>query len=132
MKTRTVTEQDVQQAWAEMPAAFRSTHPLPHPATHEAGQAWLAKAREDCRRVIVITLDTATADMARGQCAEGRAVAAEVRPFQRMKRVLDEVAALTCEQQAPELCNGDPLDRPCEECRAEAGEGCRVACTAQG
>lgn len=94
MKTRTVTEQDVQEAWVAMPAAFRETHPLPQPATYEAGQQWLAKAREDCRRVIVITLDTATADMARGQCAEGRAVAAEVRPFQRMKRVLDEVAAL--------------------------------------
>lgn len=90
MKTRTSTEKDIEEAWAEMPAAFRQTRPIPPKASSEAKRRWMAKTREDCNKVIVIMLETATADMARGQYASGRTIAAEVRPFERMKRVLDE------------------------------------------
>ncbi|WP_346008619.1 hypothetical protein [Janibacter terrae] len=48
---------------------------------------------------------------------------------------------LAHEQQHPELYDatptgqwgqdGDPLDWPCDECGAEAGERCRPACTAE-
>lgn len=88
----TVTEQDVQQAWAEMPDAFRKTHPLPSAQTWQAGQEWSAKVRRDCNAVIVITLDTATAALARGDLS-ARFIHAEVRPFERLKRVLDAVEA---------------------------------------
>lgn len=86
-----VTEQDVQQAWADMPRAFRETHPLPQPPTWEAGQAWSAKVRKDCHAVIVTVLATATADLARGDTASAKITTHEVRPFQRLKRVLDAV-----------------------------------------
>lgn len=38
---------------------------------------------------------------------------------------------LSHEQQHPELydAEGDPIDRPCEECGAEPGEECRPDCT---
>lgn len=42
---------------------------------------------------------------------------------------------LAHQQQHPELydtADGDPIDWPCDECGAEAGEECRPACTADG
>lgn len=88
-----VTEQDVQQAWAEMPDAFRQTHPLPQSPAWAAGQAWSAKVRRDCNAVIVPILDSATADLARGDLANAQITTNEIRPFQRLKRVLDAVEA---------------------------------------
>lgn len=92
-RTHTVNEQDVQQAWAAMPEAFRTTHPLPVDRTWQAGQAWSTKVRRDCKAIIVVMLDTATADLARGDLDSSRIVHAEVRPFERLKRVLDAVEA---------------------------------------
>lgn len=89
----TVTEQDVQDAWAAMPQAFRTTHPVPTAQTWQAGQEWSAKVRKDCNAVIVVMLDTATADLARGDLSASRFVHAEVRPFERLTRVLDAVEA---------------------------------------
>ena len=47
--------------------------------------------------------------------------------------------ALSHEQANPELyddrgseVDGDPLDLPCDDCGAEAGEECRPTCTALG
>lgn len=88
-----ITEKDVQEAWAEMPHAFRETHPLPTVRTWHAGREWSAKVRRDCNAVIVVMLDTATADLARGDLSASRACHAEVRPFQRLKRVLEAVEA---------------------------------------
>lgn len=45
---------------------------------------------------------------------------------------MDDDSDMTHEQQVSELYDGDPLDYPCEECGAQAGEECRVACTGQG
>ncbi|WP_346008618.1 hypothetical protein [Janibacter terrae] len=92
-QTRTVTEQDVEQAWAQMPDAFRQTHPLPSAQTWQAGQEWSAKVRRDCNAVIVVMLETATADLARGDLSASRIVHSEVRPFERLKRMLDAVEA---------------------------------------
>ena len=91
--TRTMTEQDVQQAWIETPRAFRETHPLPAERTWQAARAWSARVRKDCNAVIVVMLDTATADLARGDREAADVVRAEVRPFERLKRVLEDVEA---------------------------------------
>lgn len=88
-----VTEQDVQQAWAEMPDGFRQTHPLPQSPTWAAGRAWSAKVCRDCNAVIVPILDSATADLARGDLVSAKIATGEIRPFQRLKRVLDAVEA---------------------------------------
>jgi len=37
---------------------------------------------------------------------------------------------LSDQEQNPELYDEDPLDYPCEECGAEAGEECRPCCIA--
>ena len=93
----TVNAEDVAQAWAEMPRAFQDTHPLPTARTRGAGKEWSAKVRKDCNAVIVIMLEAATADLARGDLSTSRYVHAEVRPFERLKRTLEAV-----EQQAVE------------------------------
>lgn len=89
MKTHPVAEQDVQEAWLEMPATFRETHQLPPVETREAMRTWADKVRKDCAAVIVITLQAATAALANGDTAGSQIVAAEVRPFQRLKCALD-------------------------------------------
>ena len=91
--TRTVTERDVQEAWLAMPAAFQQTHPLPQERSWEAGQEWSAKVRRDCAAVIVPLLETATADLARGDRGSAAIIHREIRPFERLRRVLEAVEA---------------------------------------
>ena len=118
------TNHDVQRAWSQMPRAFRTTHPLP---VGPMAPTWVAKARRDCRAVILVLLDTATADIAKGDHDAAERVHAEVRPFCRLKRALE---AQCVAEQAGEG-SGVLLD-PCQECGANAGQECQPNCIAAG